>query len=336
MNSIWKRRVIQAFFAYKQRKAKNIPKGNSKRFSENLKIDFISWVKDVLLIALGVIAAAFGLESFLLPNNFIDGGVTGISLLISELTTIPLYILILAINIPFIFLGFRVIGKRFAIRAIIAISGLAFVLAFFNFPEVTQDKLLVSVFGGFFLGAGIGLSVRGGSVLDGTEVLAIFMSKKLSTTVGDAITIINIIIFSAAAYFLSIETALYSMLTYLAASKTLDFVIEGIEEYTGVTIISEHNQKIMNMVAHKMRRGITIYKGRQGYMDYKNLTDIDILYTVVTRLEISKLNTEIEKIDPNAFVIMHSINDTRGGMIKKKTEHIDKVEERNSMKNYFK
>ncbi|WP_345742912.1 YitT family protein [Aquimarina algiphila] len=302
MNSIWKRRIIKAFITQKLKKNDPDLQSDFDQTSQKLRVTLISLFKDVFLIVLGVISAAFGLESFLLPNMFIDGGVTGISLLVSEITSIPLYILIVVINIPFIFLGFKVIGKRFAIRATIAISGLALSLLLIDFPEVTQDKLLVSVFGGFFLGAGIGLSVRGGGVLDGTEVLAIFMSKKLGTTVGDAITIINVIIFSAAAYLLSIETALYSMLTYLAASKTLDFVIEGIEEYTGVTIISEHNTKIMDMITHTMRRGVTIYQGKQGYGNHGHMNEIDILYTVVTRLEISKLNREIEKIDPNAFV----------------------------------
>ncbi len=321
MNSIWKRRIIQAFITQKLKKPGQISGNESQDFPKQirtLKTSMMSLIKDIFLMSIGVISAAFGLESFLLPNMFIDGGVTGISLLISEVTSIPLYILILVINIPFIFLGLKVIGRRFAIRATIAISGLALTLLIIDFPEVTQDKLLVSVFGGFFLGAGIGLSVRGGGVLDGTEVLAIFMSKKMGTTVGDSITIINIIIFSAAAYLLSIETALYSMLTYLAASRTLDFVIEGIEEYTGVTIISKYNNEIIAMITDKMRRGVTIYQGKQGHETHGNITEIDIIYTVITRLEISKLTNEIEKIDPDAFVIMHSINDTRGGMIKKR------------------
>ena len=322
MNSIWKRRIIQAFWTQKLKSSRRASKSNGKETYfqvKKIRISALSLLKDIFLIALGIISAAFGLESFLLPNMFIDGGVTGISLLVSEITSIPLYILILFINIPFIVLGLKVIGRRFAIRASIAITALAFTLFAFDFPEVTQDKLLVSVFGGFFLGAGIGLSVRGGGVLDGTEVLAIFMSKKIGTTVGDAITIINVIIFSAAAYLLSIETALYSMLTYLAASRTLDFVIEGIEEYTGVTIISDYNTEIVTMISSKMRRNVTIYQGKQNHESPENqMKQIDIIYTVVTRLEISKLNTEIEKIDPNAFVIMHSINDTRGGMIKKR------------------
>ncbi|GAA4274787.1 YitT family protein [Aquimarina gracilis] len=321
MNSIWKRRVITAFSIQKFKKPEWVYTNKSKGFlrpTRTLGSTVVSFLKDTFFMSAGIVSAAFGLESFLLPNMFIDGGVTGISLLISEVTSIPLYILIVLINIPFIFLGLRVIGRRFAIRATLAITGLALALLTIDFPEITQDKLLVSVFGGFFLGAGIGLSVRGGGVLDGTEVLAIFMSKKLGTTVGDAITIINVIIFSAAAYLLSIETALYSMLTYLAASRTLDFVIEGIEEYTGVTIISKFNQEIMAMIIDKMRRGVTIYQGKQSNHTAEGMVEIDIVYTVITRLEISKLNNEIEKIDPEAFVIMHSINDTRGGMIKKR------------------
>ena len=183
---------------------------------------------------------------------------------------------------------------------------------------MTHDKLLVAVFGGFFLGLGIGLTVRGGAVLDGTEVLALALSRKLRTTAGDIIMMINILIFSSAAYFLSVETALYSMITYLAASRTLDFVIEGIEEYTGVTIISTHHEELRLMITQKLGRGVTVYQGRRGFGKHGTTSEMDIIFTVITRLEVSKLSSEIEKIDPNAFVVMHSIKDTRGGMIKKR------------------
>lgn len=274
--------------------------------------------KDIFFIVSGIFTAAFGLESFLFPNRFIDGGATGISLLVAEVSNLPLSLLIILVNIPFIILGFRVIGRTFALKATFAILGLALVLATVNFPEITQDKLLVAVFGGFFLGAGIGLSVRGGSVLDGTEVLAIFLSRKLGTTIGDIIILVNIMVFLAAAYLLSIETALYSMLTYLAASKTLDFVIEGIEEYTGVTIISDFSNDIRLMIINKLGRGVTIYDAKGGYVENGKHNEYDVLFTVITRLEIRKLNIEISKIDPKAFVVMNKINDTRGGMIKKR------------------
>ena len=275
-------------------------------------------VKDIFFIFFGIVAAAFGLESFLLPNRFIDGGATGISLLVSEVTSVPLAVLIVVVNIPFLFMAYKTIGKQFALKALLAILGLAMVLAFVDFPEVTQDKLLVSVFGGFFLGAGIGMSIRGGSVLDGTEILAIYLSKKLGVKIGDIIILINVFIFLAAAYLLSIEAALYSMLTYLAASKTLDFIVDGIEEYTGVTIISPFSEEIRQMIAKKLGRGLTIYKASTGYGRHGVTKDQDVIYTVITRLEIRKLTVELEKIDPKAFVVMSSINDTRGGMIKKR------------------
>lgn len=280
---------------------------------------FILNLKDSILIIIGILSAGFGLKSFLLPNNFIDGGATGISLLLSEITGLPIYFLILVVNIPFILFGYQQIGKNFTVKTIIAISGLALCLALVEYPIVTKDKLLVAVFGGFFLGAGIGLTVRGGAVLDGTEVLAIFLSKKTNATIGDIIAVINVIIFSAAAYFLSIEAALYSMLTYISASKTVDYIIEGIEEYTGVTIISPKSEEIRMIITEKLGRGVTEYKGSGGFgkRGYTRM-DMNIIFTVVTRLEISRLKTEIELIDPNAFVVMHSIKDTKGGMIKKR------------------
>lgn len=275
-------------------------------------------LRDVFLMTAGVFSAAFGFKGFLLTNGFIDGGATGISLLINALTNIPLSVLIICINIPFIILGYKILGKSFAIKTILAISALALVLATVSFPNITNDNLLVAVFGGFFLGAGIGLAVRGGAVIDGTEILAIFLSRKLGTTIGDIIIIINVLIFSTAAYLLSVEIALYSMITYLAASKTLDFIIEGIEEYIGVTIVSSHAEEIREMIINKMGRGCTVYSGKKGYGKKGETKDVDIIYTVITRLEINKLNTEIEKIEPDTFVVMSSVKDTRGGMIKKR------------------
>lgn len=283
-----------------------------------LKILFLRYIKDFFLVAIGIFSAAFGFKGFLLTNHFIDGGATGISLLTSALTGIPLYILVILVNLPFILLGYKVLGKGFAIKTAIAITGLALVLAFVKFPNVTNDNLLVAVFGGFFLGVGIGLSVRGGAVIDGTEVLAIFLSRKLGVTIGDVIIGINVIIFSVAAYFLSIEIALYSMITYLVASKSLDFIIEGIEEYIGVTIISAHNDAIRTMIINEMGRGVTIYNGKRGYSKDGEPGNIDIVYTVITRLELNRLNTEILKIDTNAFVVMTNVKDTKGGMIKKR------------------
>jgi uncharacterized membrane-anchored protein YitT (DUF2179 family) len=272
----------------------------------------------VLLIVLGIFSAAFGFKGFLLTNQFIDGGATGISLLISALTKIPLYVLLIAVNAPFILLGYRLINKQFAIKTTLAILGLALVVGTVPFPNVTNDNLLVAIFGGFFLGAGIGLAVRGGAVIDGTEVLAIYLSRKMGTTIGDIIVVINVFIFSAAAYLLSLEVAMYSMITYLAASKTLDFIIEGIDEYTGVTIVATKSEEIREMIIQKMGRGVTVYLGKKGSQGLRETKNVDVIYTVVTRLELGKLNTEIQKIEPDAFVVMTPVKDTKGGLIKKR------------------
>ncbi|MFM6948975.1 MAG: YitT family protein [Aquirufa sp.] len=281
-------------------------------------ISFRRPLRDILFVTIGVFSAAFGFKGFLLTNHFIDGGATGISLLISAITEIPLSILILTINFPFVILGYKIMGKQFAIKTALAIAALALVLATISFPNITDDKLLVAVFGGFFLGAGIGFAVRGGAVIDGTEVLAIFLSRKLGTTLGDIVMVINIIIFGTAAYFLGIENALYSMITYISASKTLDFLVEGIEEYIGVTIISTKSEEIRKMLINQLGRGVTVYKGQGGFGKRGERNEIDILYSVLTRLELNKLNTEIEKIDAEAFVVMHSVKDTKGGMLKKR------------------
>lgn len=290
---------------------------NAKHYLE-FKITIKRLIKDFFFIVAGIFSASFGFKGFLLTNNFIDGGATGISLLLSGITGYPLYILLIGVNIPFIILAYKVMGRNFAIKTTLAICGLALCVATVNFPDVTRDNLLVAVFGGFFLGAGIGMAVRGGAVIDGTEVLAIFLSKKFGITIGDVIVIINVIIFSAAAKFLGINVALYSMITYLSASKTLDFIVEGIEEYIGVTIVSSHHDEIRHMIINKMGRGVTILSGKRGFGKLGETKDIDIIYSVITRLEVHKMNTEIQKIDPNSFVVMTSVKDTKGGMIKKR------------------
>jgi uncharacterized membrane-anchored protein YitT (DUF2179 family) len=321
MNPFLTQIIIQSVLQQKKKGMEKKPGYSSYEYAKayrKLKISVKAFFRDIILVSLGIFSAAFGLKGFLIPNNFIDGGATGISLLISQLTVAKLPLMLLLINIPFLFFGWGTIGRSFTIKAALAIAGLALTTAYIQFPHVTDDKLLVAIFGGFFLGAGIGLTIRGGAVIDGTEVLALFLSRRLSTTIGDIITMINIVIFSIAAYFLSVDIALYALITYLAASKTVDFVIEGIEEYTGVTIISSHNEEIKEMIINKLGRGVTLYKGKGGYGKQGHADERIIIYTVITRLEISKLNIEIQKIDPNSFVVMTTIKDIKGGMIKKR------------------
>jgi uncharacterized membrane-anchored protein YitT (DUF2179 family) len=321
MNPIWTQIIIKTTLQSKDKKTADNPRYSDyeiakgyREFLINAKRQF----KDFILITIGIFSASFGFKGFLLTNHFIDGGATGISLLISAFTEIPFYILIICINIPFIILAYKVMGKQFAFKTAIAIIGLSIVLATVDFPNVTNDNLLVAVFGGFFLGAGIGFAIRGSAVIDGTEVLAIYLSRKFGSTIGDIIIVINVLIFGAASYLLGVEIALYSMITYLAASKTLDFVVEGIEEYIGVTIVSSHSEEIRKMIIDKMARGVTVYSGKRGYGNRGETNDVEIIYTVITRLEISKLNIEIEKIEPTEFVVMNNVKDIKGGMIKKR------------------
>ena len=272
----------------------------------------------VAYITLGILSAGMGLHGFLLSSRFIDGGVTGVSMLLAEILHLPLPVLILVINLPFIALGYHQLGRAFAIRSASAIVGLAACLAVVHFPDMTDDKLLTAVFGGFFIGAGIGLAIRGGAVLDGTEIAALLISKRSSMfRVSDVILGLNIVIFLTAASFLGVEPALYSILTYVSASKTLDFLLHGIEQFNAITVISPRSDPIRERIIGLLGRGVTVYKGRGGMSG----ADQDILFCVVTRLEIGKVNAIIRELDPNAFVIVHPLADVQGGVLKKTALH---------------
>lgn len=280
-------------------------------------------IRNAALILLGIFSAAFGLKGFLLSSRFIDGGVTGISMLISDVLGISLPLLILIINLPFIALGYRQIGAKFAIKSTLAISGLSVCLFFVRFPDVTPDKLLTAVFGGLFIGAGIGLAIRAGAVLDGTEIAALLVSRNSHLLrVGDVILILNVFIFLAAAFFLGVESAMYSILTYVAASKTIQFLIHGVEEYTAITIVSQKSEEIKEAIIERLHRGVTVYKG-QGGMGSTGVSDGEqaILYVVVTRLEIGTIKSVIHELDRAAFVTTHSLSDVEGGLIKRPVLH---------------
>lgn len=273
---------------------------------------------NAFLILLGILSAGMGLKGFLLSSHFIDGGVTGVSMLLAQIFGLPLYVLILVINLPFVAVGYKQIGAKFAIKSALAISGLALCLAFVNYPDVTPDKLLTAIFGGFFIGAGIGLAIRGGAVLDGTEVAALLVSKNSHLLrVADVILILNIFIFLAAAYYLGVEEALYSILTYFAAARTIDFLIYGLEEYTAVIITSDKSEDIRAAIVRDLKRGVTIYKGRGGASG----NDQDILYCVVTRLEVGTVKNVVNAIDDTAFIVTHALGDATGGVVKRTALH---------------
>lgn len=274
--------------------------------------------RNVLFVIVGILSAGLGLKGFLLPNGLIDGGMMGIALLVNMLTPIHLPFLVVGLNLPFVYMGYRQVGWQFAVKTFFAILGLAFCLVLMHYPVFTYDKTLVSVFGGFFLGAGIGLTMRGGCVIDGTEIVALYLSRRSNVYVRDVILVVNVVIFSVLAFVVNLETALYSILTYLSASKTVDFVVHGIEDYVGVTIVSVESDEIRKWILYRLGRGVTIYNGKRGFGKRGHQKEMDVLYTVVTRLELSKLNHEIEKMDDKAFMVMSPVSDIRGGMVKRR------------------
>jgi len=280
-------------------------------------------VSEILYTVVGILFSSFALKSFMVPNEFFDGGVTGISLLISEFYHFPIAFVIVLCNIPFIIMGYFQVGKEYAIKTSLAIIFLGLCLYFIPFHSITSDKLLVSIFGGVFMGIGVGLAIRGGCALDGIEVLALYTGKRISFTIAEIILGLNVVIFLIAAIKLGLPTALYSIMTYYTASKTITFVIEGLEEYTGVTIISAESELIKESLVNTLGRGITVYKGERGFL--KDSFDIshptDIVFTIVTRLEVRRLRNLVHDIDPKAFVFTNTIKEASGGVLKRRARH---------------
>lgn len=280
-------------------------------------------LQDMLLTIVGVVIAGIALKRFLVPNHFFDGGITGISLLIHEIYHYNLGLVILLLNIPLIAVGYFIAGKKFALRTLISVVLLGVCLQLIPTDGLTKDTLLVSIFGGVFLGIGIGLVMRSGAALDGIEVLALYTLKRTSFTITEIILGINIIIFSIAAFRFGIETALYSILTYFAATRSIDYVVEGLQSYTGVTIVSAKSETIKYQLVNKLGRGITVYKGERGFLPgkYDVSNECDIIFTVITRLELRKLKNLVYEVDPKAFVFANSIKEASGGILKKRKHH---------------
>jgi uncharacterized membrane-anchored protein YitT (DUF2179 family) len=281
------------------------------------------WVTDAAYTLAGILFCGFALKSFLIPNQFFDGGVTGISLLVHELYHFNIAVVIVLANIPFIIMGAFQVNKTFAAKTLAAIIVLGLCLQFLHYPQITSDKLLVSIFGGVFMGIGVGLAIRGGCALDGIEVLALYTGKRISFTISEIILGINIIIFLIAAFELGLPTALYSIMTYYTASKTISFVIEGLEEYTGVTIISSQSEMVKERLVMDLGRGITVYKGERGFLrdSFDISQPVDIVFTVITRLEVRRLRNLVHEIDPKAFIFTSTIKEAAGGVLKKRARH---------------
>ena len=277
----------------------------------------MQYLGSVISLIAGALVAGLGLASFLQPNHFIDGGVTGISILLADIFGLPLALLLVVVNTPFIALGYRHIGRTFAIKSFLTILGLAVALLLVPYPAATDDKLLGAFFGGFFVGAGVGLAIRGGGVLDGTEILALVLSKRTFATVGEIILGLSVVIFSVAALFMGVESALYSVLTYFTAFKTIDYLLHGIEAYNVVMIFSHRHEAIRQSLLVELGRGVTVLKAIGGY----TATEQDVLYCVVTRLELTKLETLVKAHDETAFIVISPAHEVIGGVVKKRQYH---------------
>lgn len=312
----------QEFDEKKLKHLAELKKKLQKRKShKNAKTNFIT--EEIPQTVLGILLSAFALKSFLVPNNFFDGGINGVSLLIHKIYHLDLSVVLFFANLPFMFLAKNIINKRFAVKTCICVILLSATL-FIPFPVIiTSDNVLVAIFGGFFFGLGNGLVLRAGSSLDGIEILAFYTKRKTGFTNTEIIFVINFLIFLIAAIKFDIRIAMYSMITYFTASKTIDYVVEGIEAYTGVTIISQKSEILKSRLVNELGRGITIYKGERGYLpdSFDTHNDVDIIFTVVTRLELKKLKDTVYETDPTAFVYVSVIREASGGILKKGLAH---------------
>lgn len=306
----------------KQKNLDNIILNKDSMTSEKER-DIFGWLRDYFQIVVGVILAGIGLKGFLVPNQFFDGGNTGISLLIRQLLGMDLSVILFCVNLPFIIVGYYIIGRKFAERTLISILLLGVFILFVPIPDMTHDKLLIAIFGGAFLGIGTGLVMRSGAALDGIEVLALYTLKKTSFTMSEIIMGINIIIFIVAGIVYGPEIALYSVLTYVAATKCIDYIVEGLHAYTGVTIISSKSEQIKSEIVNRLGRAITVYKGERGFLpgQFHISAEVDIIFTVINRLELRRLNNVVKSVDPHAFMYSNTIKEISGGIIKLRHGH---------------
>ena len=289
------------------------------------KSDTIEWKKvwnpkNFLLILLGTILAVLAMKGFMIPNRFMDGGIIGISILLHEIFHINISFLVIILNILFVYLGYKRIGKTFAVQTSIAVLLLSIGLLFIDINPITHDKLLIAIFGGILMGTGVGLVIRGGGVIDGAEVIAVFTGRKTGFSNSEIIMLINTIIFIVAAFQFGIETAMYSIITYFTATRAIHYVVDGIEEFTAMNIISSQQEEIKSFLVNEMGKGITVYKGERGYLpgSFEIRTDCEIVVTIVTRLEIKQIEDGVLGIDPKAFIYVNSIKEATGGILKAK------------------
>ena len=273
-------------------------------------------ISEYLQIGMGVLLASLGLKVFLLPNGFLDGGATGIAILLSELYDLNISLLLMAVSLPFMIMSWFTLSRRITLKSIFAILALAAMVHFENFTPVTEDKLLIAIFGGLFLGAGIGLTIKNGAVLDGSEVLGIFAHNRFGLSIGKVVLTFNIFLFGITALTISFETAMYSTLTFLITAKVIDFIIEGFEDFVGLMIVSAKSNEIDKGLIEVIKTGTTLYNGPKGFGKRGTRAENEIIHTVINRIDIRRTYNLIHQIDQNAFVIEFDVNHISGGIRK--------------------
>lgn len=273
-----------------------------------------------LFVLIGAIFAAVAIELFLLPNNIIDGGIIGISLILNQLSSINFGLLVFIINLPFLYIGYKHLGKGFFIYSLLGIVGLAVteaILHQFHFAPITDTPLLATIFGGLLLGIGVGIVIRNGGAMDGTEILSLIITKRLPFTVGECVLVFNLFVFAWAAFVFGIENAMYSVLTYYVAAKAIDTVVEGLDATKAVMIVSSHYEELTTIITKRLGKGVTRLKAQGGYEGDKK----DVLYVVVKRMEIIQLKKAIYAVDKHAFFTIIDAHESRGSTFKQKEDH---------------
>ncbi|MCH4822413.1 YitT family protein [Gramella lutea] len=272
---------------------------------------------EILQLSLAIFLASIGLKAFLLPNGFLDGGVTGISILLNKTTGIEISLILPIISIPFFIIGWFTVSKRIVIRSVISVLILSLVIHFENFQSITDDKLLISIFGGLFLGAGIGLAIKTGAVLDGSEILGIFVNERSGISIGLVIFWFNVVLFLLAGILFSMEVVMYSVLTYIITAKTVDLILEGFEDYVGLMVVTSRSKEMQKALLKDIGQGMTIYQGSRGYGSQGEKQDLEIIHTVVNRIDTKKVYRVLKTVDKDAFIIEFDVNKVSGGVLRK-------------------
>lgn len=285
---------------------------------QHRKLTRIKFARRILFMIIGTILVSIGLEIFLIPNHIIDGGIVGISIIISHLSGFPIGIFLVVLNLPFVLLGYKQIGKTFAISTTFSVILMSIGTTLLHpVQALTIDPLLAAVFGGIILGVGVGLVIRSGGSLDGTEIVAILFSKKMPFSVGEIVMFFNLFILGSAGFVFGWDRAMYSLIAYFIAFKMIDITIEGLDQSKSVWIISDEYEKIGDSITSRLGRGVTYLKGEGAFTG----DDKKVIFSVITRLEEAKLKSIVDDLDPKAFLAIGNIHDVKGGRFKKKDIH---------------